>query len=378
MQPFFHLAGVPVYCNVLWPTREEALRCARGDIELAFCPSCGHLFNLAFDPSRLNYDQSYENSLHFSGRFQEYAQALVTHLIERYDLRGKDIIEVGCGKGEFLSLLCRLGGNRGVGFDRSYVSGRVDSAAGRGVEFVQDFYAERYAGYPCDLLCCRHALEHIHDPAAFLTTIRKTLGRQKYAVVFFEVPNGLFTLRDLGIWDIIYEHCSYFCQESLARLFSRCGFRVREARESYEGQFLCLEADVGRSEDGLSDGLNDLEQMAQAVAVFAENYGRKVEHWRRMLEQFRRSRKRAIVWGAGSKGVTFLNTFRVREGIDYVVDINPHKQGLHVAGTGQEIVPPQFLETYRPAVVLVMNPIYREEIARQLAGLGLEAELFAV
>jgi len=28
--------------------------------------------------------------------------------------------------------------------------------------------------------------------------------------------------------------------------------------------------------------------------------------------------------------------------------------------------------------VLVMNPIYREEIARQLAGLGLEAELFAV
>ena len=41
----------------------------------------------------------------------------VLDLIRRYDLRGKEVIEIGCGKGEFLSLLCEVGDNRGVGFD---------------------------------------------------------------------------------------------------------------------------------------------------------------------------------------------------------------------------------------------------------------------
>lgn len=370
---------VPVYCNVLWPTRGKALDCVKGTIRLAFCPSCGLMTNLAFEPERLDYNQNYENSLHFSPRFQTYAESLARHLIDRYDLRGKDIVEIGCGKGDFLALLCELGGNRGVGFDRSYASGRVSSAVGGGIQFVQDFFSERYADYPCDLLCCRQTLEHIHTPTAFLSIIRRALGPRTGTTVFFEVPNGLFTLRDHGIWDIIYEHCSYFCPESLARVFRRCGFRVHEVRETYEGQFLCLEALPGDpAEDGLPEERAELERMARDVTLFGENYRKKVEVWRRTLEQLRHSGKRAVVWGAGSKGITFLNTFRIPEGLDYVVDINPHKQGMFAPGTGQRIVPPDFLRDYRPDVVLVMNPIYRDEIAQQTARLGLQVELLVV
>ena len=42
-------------------------------------------------------------------------------------LRGKDIIEIGCGKGEFLLLLCEMGNNRGTGFDPGFVSERISS-----------------------------------------------------------------------------------------------------------------------------------------------------------------------------------------------------------------------------------------------------------
>jgi hypothetical protein len=78
--------------------------------------------------------------------------------------------------------------------------------------------------------------------------------------------------------------------------------------------------------------------------------------------------RRTVVWGAGSKGVTFLNTFR-DSGVDYAVDINTRKQGMYVAGTGQRIVPPEFLKDYQPDLITVMNPIYRKEIKQSIGPL---------
>ena len=76
----------------------------------------------------MEYTQSYENSLHFSPGFQKFAADLADRLITRYNLRGKDVIDIGCGKGDFLKLICARGGNRGVGFDPSYVPDPADSA----------------------------------------------------------------------------------------------------------------------------------------------------------------------------------------------------------------------------------------------------------
>src|SRR5262249_47664929 len=131
-QVFFALPSLPVNCISLWPTYEEARSCPRGDIRLALCPDCGAIFNRAFDVRALEYDNRYDNSLHFSPSFQRYAEGLADGLIERYQLHNKDIIEVGCGKGEFLALLCSRGGNRGLGFDPTYEPGRVDAGAGGG------------------------------------------------------------------------------------------------------------------------------------------------------------------------------------------------------------------------------------------------------
>ena len=80
---------VPIYCNVLYASRDEALNAPTGDIDLCFCENCGQLFNRSFDPSRVDYSVEYENSLHYSARFREYAQKLAQRLIDRYDLRHK-------------------------------------------------------------------------------------------------------------------------------------------------------------------------------------------------------------------------------------------------------------------------------------------------
>jgi hypothetical protein len=67
------IRGVPVFCNVLWPTRASALSAETGDIELSLCSDCGHVFNSAFDAAKLEYNEAYENSLHFSQHFSSYA-----------------------------------------------------------------------------------------------------------------------------------------------------------------------------------------------------------------------------------------------------------------------------------------------------------------
>ena len=85
--------------------------------------------------------------------------------------------------------------------------------------------------------------------------------------------------------------------------------------------------------------------------------------------------EKVVVWGAGSKGITFLNMMTDGEGIDYIIDQNPAKIGKFVAGSGQQIQSPDFLAEYRPDMVIVMNPLYRDEIAQRLSGMGLTPEV---
>ena len=48
--------------------------------------------------------------------------------------------------------------------------------------------------------------------------------------------------------------------------------------------------------------------------------------------------RRVVIWGAGSKGVSFLTTLGVEREIEFAVDINPHKHDKFMAATGQRVV----------------------------------------
>ena len=343
---------------------------------MAFCPDCGAIYNQTFDPAILSYDNKYDNSLHYSPSFRRYAEELADKLIARFDLHGKDIVEVGCGKGEFLALLCSRGGNRGLGFDPTYEQGRVDTSAGRGFRVICDLYSQTYADQPADFVCCRHVLEHVFDPREFLGDIRRAINHRKNCAVFFEVPNGRFTLCSAGMWDVIYEHCFYYTSTSLARLFASCGFDVEQVYETFAGQYLCLEAKPpGEGTNAeYAHFNNELAALSSAVDLFKDSYRQLIAEWRHEFRVLRQQGKRVVLWGAGAKGATFLNTLRDVASIEYVVDVNPHKHHRFVPGTGQQVVAPEFLREYRPDLIIVANSIYEAEIRQAVNDLGLTPE----
>jgi SAM-dependent methyltransferase len=355
---------LPILCNQLCSTKEAARSVASGRVRLEFCVSCGHVYNEAFDPTKLRYSAEYENSLHCSSMFQSYADDLVRGLIDRYDLRKKKVLELGCGQGDFLRSICAAGDNTGFGFDPSYTGGNEDPR----VTIRPVSFSEIGGCLDADFVCCRHVLEHIGEPREFLEALVAKL--KPGASVFFEVPNVLFTIRDGGIWDIIYEHCGYFSPSSLRRVFQLGGLRVNEVAESFGGQFLVVHAVVSHAsmeEDPVDPSLGPLAE------GFAETYRDKVDGWRELLGDAHRNGERVVAWGAGSKGNTFLNL--VGQDVSAIVDINPKKHGKFVAGTGQPILAPEDLPEISPAAVVIMNPVYRTEIAARLNELGIDSRL---
>lgn len=368
------LEPMPVLCNFFYSSREEAIHAPRGRIRLGYCTFCGHIFNVLFDSQIIEYAQGYENSLYFSPKFQNYAEALANKLIERYDLYHKEIIAIGSGRGDFLELICNLGSNRGIGFDPSYVTESMGEVSNPQITIIKDFYSAAYSQYQADLIICRHVLEHIQAPVEFLNNIRRSVSNGRTTAVYFEVPNALFTLRELGIWDIIYEHCSYFTPNSLRYLFSKCGFHVVDLAEDYEGQFLCLEAIPGKNLPARSE---ELLEFSDYLDTFSNKFCSKLDAWQIRLSQMARAGQRIVIWGTGSKGVTFLNMVDSSGLIQYAVDLNPRKQNMYIPGTGQKVVSPDFLRDYWPDKVLVMNPIYIEEIGKILADIDVSCDLIS-
>jgi hypothetical protein len=373
MQPFYEVTSVTVNSCILLSTKEEAQSYPRGDIVLAFCRACGFISNIAFDARLTEYSSRYEETQGYSATFNAFNRALAERLISDYSLCDKEIIEIGCGKGEFLALLCGLGNNRGVGFDPGFHEDRFDPDAIRNIRFIADFYSPEYSHYGGDFYCCKMTLEHIPAAYDFVAMVSRSITR-KDALIFFQVPEAMRILRECAFEDIYYEHCSYFSAGSLARLFRRCGFEPLVLRTEYDGQYLTIEARPRKGAAILPEE-DDLDLLAREVASFEARCKKKRDTWRGRLEQARE--RNVVLWGSGSKAVSFLTTFKP-EGIEFVVDINPHRQNCFMPLTGQKIVSPDFLSEYKPDVVIAMNPIYLEEIGRDLAVRGLAPELVAL
>jgi SAM-dependent methyltransferase len=331
------------------------------------------VYNAKYDPALLRYDLDYDNSLDFSDAFRAYARELAQDLVDTHGLRNRRIVEIGCGNGKFLKLICELGANRGRGYDPSFPG---DDSPNPGVEFVQAYFDPGTCPTDFDFLCCRHVLEHIENPLAFLIGLSQVPADAGGATMYFEVPNGEFVFKGEGMWDIIYPHVCYFTERSLVNLFELAGFDVLRTGTRFSNQFLFIEARLGGTRDAAHRPTRSASWKYDPIPSFPSHFTTLVEQWSNCLARLQEKGPVGF-WGAGAKGTTFLNVVPNASSIPWVIDSNPRKQGMFVPGTGQPILAPSALGSLDAGSIIVLNPMYRNEMAQMLKAQGSKATLIS-
>ncbi len=356
---FLHRDNVVPHQNALMATRRAAREVTRGTLSLVVCGACGFIHNQAFDQAIMAYGEDYDNAQTHSPAFRAYVDGLAERLIEDFGMRDCRIVEVGCGDGYFLRKLVEdpARGNLGVGFDPSYRG--PDRDAGGRLRFERRFYDADCASVAADLVVCRHVIEHVPDPIAMLRSVRAALGESPTARVFFETPCVDWIFAGNVIWDLFYEHCSYFTAASLSCAFERAGFQVFAVDRVFGGQYLWLEARPAEGETAPEPHAGTTPDRARRMGA---GEARLLDRLAAQIEPLRRNRRTAI-WGAGAKGVTLANLLDAEARLfDCIIDINPNKQGCFIAGSGHQILSPRAAAARGVEAALLTNPNYRAEI----------------
>jgi hypothetical protein len=375
LEEFHRVGGVPVNSCLLVADAETARNFPRGDLQLSVCHACGFVTNTAFDPALSIYSQDYEETQAFSPRFQQFIAGLAQRWVDAYDLTGKRVVEIGCGKGEFLVQMVRTGVGEGTGIDPGVKPDRIPDDVSHRLTWVEGFFPGDHPALDADAVICRHTLEHIGPVREFLLSVRAAIGNRRDTAVLFELPGTMHVLNEAWFWDVYYEHCSYFTAGSLARLFRSTGFEVLELWPAYDGQYIVCEARPSTIPVS-GEPLAEEELPAEVVSAarhFAHAYEATLAGWRQRIRTVADAGGRTVIWGSGSKGVAFLVTLGAdADSVAAAVDINPFKTGCWMAGTGHRIVAPHQLVDLQPDFVIAMNETYLVEIGRDLAGLGIQ------
>ena len=357
---------------------QEALSVPLGNIHLVYCKNCGYAENISHEPEKVSFED-YDFSVFHSPSFARYLDQIIARLILKHRLSGKTVLELGSGDGYTLKNLCKKGKNRGIGIDPGFEHEPIIHTE-YSTYFLQEYYAEKHANLKPDFLLCRHVLNAIPNPISFLKLIRKNLESSPDCTIYIEVPNAHYTFGQSVLWNVAYEHKSWFTSASLALMMKACGFEVLDVYTCWQDEFLVIEAKPGAVTDKEEDFLleDDILQFEQEIESFCKQIEKiKGKNMIRINELNKKGIK-VVMWGAGARGLTFLNTFPLKETIQYVVDINPLRQGKFMPGTGHQVISPEQLQEVVPDLIIINNPTYEQEIKQHANELGLTADFWVL
>ena len=341
LRELYRAEKLPVFQNRMFQTQAEAIHCVKGDIVLVQEMETGLIFNQAFNPKLMQYDAGYQNEQSCSSVFRKHLSE-VSEIIKKHFQKNK-LIEIGCGKGFFLEHL------QDLGFD---ITGVDPTYEGSNPSIIRKYF-NHDLGLRAEGVILRHVLEHIQNPFAFLKNLCDVNGGG--GKIYIEVPCFDWICQHRAWFDIYYEHVNYFRFNDLENFFGR----VYQAGHIFGGQYLYIVADLA----SLQVQINDFdyfefpEDFLTTVDLFAENLKDR--------KYIQRLDDRVVVWGGASKGVIFA-LFMQRSGarIDFVIDINPAKQGKYIGASGIRISSPDEVigQLTAGTDIFIMNSNYLAEI----------------
>jgi nucleoside-diphosphate-sugar epimerase len=311
--------------------------------------------NHAFDPSLIRYASSYHNSQAHSKKFFCHMETVLDLLKEAF-VEGSKVVEVGCGQGDFVSLLKEDGHFVVTGYDESY-SGNDPS--------IQKRYLSEHDRVDADVVVLRHVLEHIAEPHLFLNMLGDVFGN---AHVFIEVPDFSWVLKNGAFFDMTYEHVNYFTETSLKALFdSDCIQYGRFFNDQYHyvlSNFEDLNKNFSTIYDISSWEFTDFRQLFPSMNTLMNHLNARC------------GQGKIYIWGAATKGCLFISHCKANkvlfDKIGFAVDQNPGKVGKFLPGSNVSIKSPNelFSVVTRNDTIIVVNPAYLDEVREQMVDQG--------
>lgn len=357
------LADVPTIANQLHTNQQNATQCKKNNISLKECTNCKHIYNIDFNHEEINYDFAYHNSLFTSAVFTEEAKIIANDIDSGFNLTDKAILEIACGDGKFTHLLNKFNVKKIIATDKNLA---IENSYNNNIEFIASDFTAFSTKETIDIIIARHFLEHIDLFDEFFSFLAKMQSEDLY--IYIEVPNADYMLNENSMCDIIYEHAHYFNSQSLSLLFEKNDFQVMQVKEYFNQQFLGLYA-----KKKFTHAYEGYYSSRTAFKLFKEQCETKITEWNKALEGIKD--KNVFVWGAGSKGISFLNLIDEPTIIKGIIDINPAKQGHFISGTGHKIFSVNDLKDIRPDYIFIANINYTQEIQSILSQHDLSCEI---
>jgi hypothetical protein len=361
-------ANLPV-TGIFLPSLSLAL--PKMDLGIELCTNCGLVRQKPGSGPRQYVEVTRSTSL----QFPAYVHALIAKLKEEGIEQDDLVLEVGANDGLFMSALRDAGFNYLVGVEPS--QDLAAAAQGRGHTVVCDYFgpdlvpallAEHGAA---KAVICRHTLEHVPAPDAFVGALAQCLdGDQALALV--EVPDGSAIPDLLNVYEFWDEHLFCFSQNNLTRLLQRAGLEVVETdlQPHLETRNLlawCKKARPPQFEQPLG------QQDADCVALWQSLPARWEEFKFGFADALSNAPGPIYAIGASHSQTNLVNYAGVGQVVDFFIDDDTAKVGLFppVAETRNAILSSEQFEASAQGGTLVKTGFGYEKWTQKLCSLAL-------
>jgi len=339
------------------------------DLEVCQCSGCG-LVQLSNNP--VPYYREVIRASAVSEEMKDFRKKQFSRFVSDYSLARKKIIEIGCGNGEFISIMQEFVAET---YGLEYSKGSVARCVKSGLKVFPGFVENadyKLSHSPFDAFFILNFLEHLPEPNSVLQGIYNNLTDEGIGLI--EVPNFDMILQKKLFSEFIGDHLFYFTRETLISTLSLNGFEIVNCRiEWYEYIISAVVRPVrnyqrkaGKVEwakdtefSNISNGFKKKEKTD--LSDFHRYQAKLKNEMEEYLSLFKD--KKVAIWGASHQALAILAFLNLAGRIEYVIDSAEFKQGKYTPATHIPIVAPDKLRSDPVDAVIVMAAGYSDEVA---------------